>query len=136
MRIGFQAVMFIIILNLVTGLMYTLSVPGTGQSNILAGGPTAENITERFNASAFHEPETSTLITFVGHIWSALTTMWVAIRFVIAGFPAMLWQIGTQIEDPVTKVAFTSIAGVLFAVFSVVIFVWVFQLLTGRDVER
>jgi len=138
MRIGFQLVIFLIILNLVSGLMYTLGVPGTAYSNILPGTGSVEEYAERFNATEFMEgtqPEVSSLLTYTGHIWSGLQLLWNGIRFVLLGFPTMLQQIGAQIPDPTASAAFTNISYVLYAVFSLVIFFWLFQLLTGREVE-
>jgi len=138
MRIGTQLVMFLVILNLVSGLMYTLNVPGTAYSNILPGVGNATDYSTRFNASEFMEstqPEVSSVLTYVGHIWSGLQLVWNAIRFVVMGFPTMLEQIGGQIQDPAASVAFTKISHVLYAIFSFVFFFWLFQLLTGREVE-
>ena len=135
MRIGFQVVLFILILNLTTGLMYQTSVPGTAYSNVLTGTPSSENITERFNASSLINPEPSMTITFVGHLLAALNAMWMAIRMVVVGFPDMLAQIAGSIPDPSARATFTSISYVLYGVFSIIIFMWVFQLVTGRQVE-
>lgn len=138
MRIGFQLVMFVLILNLTCDLMYIVSVPGTAYSDVLTGTGTPAEYQERFNASTFMnrtQPQASITFVYLGHIWSGLQLVWNAIRFTVFGFPTMLQQIGSQVSDPSAKVAYTAISGVLYAVFSVIIFMWLYQLFTGREVE-
>jgi hypothetical protein len=138
MRIGFQLVLYILILNLISGMMYALNVPGTERSNILTGTGNVTEYQERFNPGEFlnaTEPEASTTFTFIGHIWNGLNVIWSAIRFTVFGFPTMLQGIGSQIQDPAAAAAFTNIANVLYAIFSFIIMMWLYQLLTGRNVE-
>lgn len=126
-------------LNLVSGLMYVTSVPGVGFSQILSGAGSPEDYAERFSPEGFMNatnPGISAIISFVGHLLSAIDIMWTAIRFTVLGFPTMLQQIGLQIGDPTAKETFTNFSYVLYAVFSSVIFVWLFQLVTGREVEE
>lgn len=138
MRIGFNIVMYIMLLNLVCGLMYVLAVPGTEFSNVLYGTGDTEEYEERFNATEFMdktEPEASDAFTFVGHIWGGLQLIWNGIRFTVFGFPTMLQGIGGQIGDPTAKAAFGNISNILIVATSFIIFMWLYQLLTGRRVE-
>lgn len=138
MKIGFQLVLYIIILNMTCGLLYNISAPATGETNILAGQGDPQDYADRFNTTRFLNettPSASAIYTYTGHIWSALLVVWSAIRFVVAGFPYMLIQIGGEISDPTAKLAFTSFSYVLGATFSLIILMWLFQVLTGREVE-
>lgn len=139
MKIGFQVILYILILNMVSALMYQTSVAGTSQSDILAGTPNATNITSAFNTSDFMSESRSFIsefLTFTGHIWGALNTVYLAVRMVLFGFPDMLNQIGYQINNPSARLAFTSFSYLLYAVFSIVIFIWFFEILTGREVQE
>jgi len=139
MKIGFKLILYLMILNMVSGLMYITSVPGTGYSQILSGTGSPEEYAERFSPSGFMNatnPGISAIISFVGHLLSAIDVMWTGIRFTVLGFPTMLQQIGLQIGDPDAKAAFTNVSNVLYAVFSAIIFIWLFQLVTGREVEN
>ena len=138
MKIGFQIILYLLILNLVCGLMYVSSVPGTEFSNLLYGTGDVEDYEERVNPEEFMnqtEPKVSTIFTFVGHIWSSLQLIWNVVRFTVFGFPTMMQGISGQIGDPVAKATFTNIANVLYVVFSFIILLWLYQLLTGRQVE-
>jgi hypothetical protein len=118
--------------------MYALKVPWTQRSTFLTGTGNVSEYQERFNPGGFlnaTEPKASTAFTFIGHIWNGLNVIWNAIRFTIFGFPTMLQAIGSQIQDPSAASAFTNIANVLYAIFSFIIMMWFYQLLTGRNVE-
>lgn len=138
MRIGFRVVLYILLLNLTCGLLYVAAVPGTLQSQILVGTGDPQEYSERFNASEFMNqtsPGLSSILTYAGHIWSALTVAWNAMRFTVLGFPTMLQQIAGNIADASARATFLNISYVLEAVFGFVIFMWLFELVTGRSVE-
>lgn len=138
MRIGFQIVLYILLFNLVCGMLYAISFPGTEFSNVLYGTGDIEDYEERFNATEFMdktEPEASDAFTFVGHIWGGLQLIWNAIRFTVFGFPTMLQGIGYQIGNPEAKGVFDNISNILIVATSFIIFMWLYQLLTGRRVE-
>jgi len=138
MKIGFQVVLFILLFNMVCGFIYTIGVPGTEYSNILGGAGNSTDYEERFNATEFMkkvEPEASETFTFVGQVWSGLQLLFNAITFVIAGFPLMLIGISGQIGDPAAKLAFDSFAAIITATTYFIVFLWLYQLLTGRSVD-
>lgn len=138
MKIGFQITFFVLLLNLIAGLMYASSVPGTDFSNILTGTGNTTQYEERYNASEFMErtePEASTAFTFVGHIWGGLQLVWNAIRFTLLGFPTMLQMIGDQIQDATAKRTYGYITDVIYVAVGFIYFMWLYQLLTGRRVE-
>lgn len=139
MKIGFQMVLYILILNMISALMYQTSLPGTSQSDILAGTANASVLAEEFNTTEFMTESRSFIsefLTFTGHIWGALNTVYLAIRLVLFGFPDMLMQMGYQIDNPVARYNYiTYIVPFVYAVFSIVMFLWLFELLTGREVQ-
>jgi len=138
MRIGFQFVLYIIILNLVSGLVYSLNVPGVEYTTPPIGTGNATDYEEKFN------PEFLILgismapllaIPFVGHFLAFALIVWSAVSFIVMGFPQMLEGYASFIGDPVAQTALTGVCWVLRGVFSFIIFMWLYQLITGRTVE-
>jgi len=138
MRIGFHVILFVLLFNLVCGLAYSLSFPGTEYSNVLGGTGDTEDYDERFNATDFMEkvePEASETYTFVGNIWSGLQLIWNAISFVVAGLPILFIGISNQIADPAAKSAVQLFGAVICTGAYFIIVLWLYQLFTGRSVD-
>ena len=137
MKIGFRLILFIICLNVVTGLVVGLNAPGTGLA-FVPGHANATDMSEKFNSTEMIEsasPEILSAIPFLGQIYTAFSVFLNAVNFVIAGFPTMLLAYANYIPDEGGRNAFETIAKGLIALFYFVIFAWVFQVLTGRDTE-
>lgn len=137
MKVGFQVVLYILIFNLTCGLVYAISVPGTQFSNILTGTGDVEDYQERVNPEEFMNKtseEASNIFTFAGQILTGLSLVWDIIRFTIGGLPTMLIGIGGQLT-PEAKPAYNAITAVLIAVEGFIVFLWLFQVFSGRQVE-
>lgn len=138
MRIGWHIILYLFLFNMICGLLYAISVPGTSFSNILYGTGDTEDYQERVDPGALMnktDPEASETFTFVGQIWNGLSLIWDSIRFTVFGFPTMMQGIGDQIQDPTAKTAFTNISTILYAAIGLIISFWIYELLTGRKVE-
>lgn len=138
MKIGFQIVLFLLALNIVSGLIFTLNVPGTEYSHAVTGTGDAEDYEDRFDAGEMlneTQPGVWANIPFLGNIYGTIMMLWNGLNFVIMGFPALLQQYAGFIPDVAGRNAFTAITLVLRAIFSFVIFGWIFQIITGRQTE-
>jgi len=138
MKLGFKIVIYILILNVVSGLVYSLSVPGTQYSYSMTGTGNAAEYEQRLNATEFMEKQQPGIIAelpFLGNIYGTIMMLWNALKFVIVGFPLMLSQLGGFIPDEAGRTSYGYICGVIGAVFSLIIFGWLFQIITGRQTE-
>ena len=135
---AFNIVLFIFILNLVCGLMYAISFPGTQYSNILGGTGNPEDVQERVDPGKFMnktDPKATEALTFLGAVVNSVLAFWDVVRFTIFGFPTMMIGISGQINDAEAKLVFDAFAGVLVTVMYLIVTVWLFQLWSGRSVE-
>ena len=138
MKLGFKLIIYILILNLVSGLMYTLAVPGTEYSYSTPGTGTPDDYAQRFNATDMMETQQPGIIAelpFLGNIYGTIMFLWNAVKFIVVGFPNLLWQLGGFISDEAGRNAYQAICLVLGVVFSFIIFGWLFQVITGRQTE-
>jgi hypothetical protein len=139
LKLGFKIVIYLLILNCVSGLIYTVSVPGTAYSYAMHTTPSGEDFEENFNSTEFMQNQQPGIISdfpFLGNIYGTIMMLWNAVNFVIMGFPTLLEQLGGFIPEAGSgKAAYTAICWVLRALFSLIIFGWLFQLITGRQVE-
>jgi len=139
LKLGFKIVLFLLILNCVSGLIYTIQLPGTEYSYATHVSPSGEDYEEAFNSTKFMENQQPNIIAdfpFLGNIYGTILMLWNAVTFVVNGFPALLDQLGGFI--PIagsSRVAYTAICWALRGLFGLVIFGWVFQLITGRQME-
>lgn len=138
MKLGFKLVLYVLILNLVSGLIYTLGVPGTEYSYSATGSGSAEDYVERFNSTEMMENQQPGIIAtfpYLGNIYGTIMYLWNAVKFIVAGFPTLLSQLAGFIPDGEGRVAFQAISVILGALFSFIIFGWLFQVITGRQTE-
>ena len=125
-------------LNLVSGLVYALSVPGTQYAYSTSGTGNPQDYEQRFNTTEMMETQQPGIIAelpFLGNIYGTIMYLWNAVKFIVVGFPTLLWQMGGFIPDEGGRAAYQTICLVLGAVFSFIIFGWMFQVLTGRQTE-
>lgn len=130
--------MFILILNLVSGLVYALSLPGTQYTNVAYQSSNVTDYEARFNTTSLIDRWTATPfsgIPVIGDIFSGLSLVWNGIRFLVMGFPDTVQRMAGYIADPAGRTAFLLIMNVIRALFSFIMFFWVAQFITGRSVE-
>jgi len=135
MRTQFQILVFMACLNLTTGMVIELNLAGT--EYVQASSPS--NVTEypeHFNATEVAkswESEPFSGIPIVGDIFSMFQAFVRTFLYLIAGFPMFLGWIGdTFIVDASAKVAYSTVVGVLYAVFSISMTVLFIEFIAGR----
>lgn len=136
---GYYIILYILMLNLGCGFFLTINWPGTAYSSYLTGTGNSTQYLERFNSTEFMErtePEASTIFTYVGHIWSGLSLVFDAVSFVFTGFARLLIGVGDQIGDATARTGLTSFGVIVQVVLDFIVFLWIYQLLTGRTVEQ
>jgi len=138
LRAGFQIVLFMLCLNLASGLYYQLGIAGSSYSNPLTGTGNSSDYSSRFDPDKVMnqtQPNISMGLPFLEQTYGALMTLWNSISFIIIGFPQLLWQFGGLISDPTARLGYQAIIGCIGAVESFVIGLWLYQLITGRQVQ-
>ena len=132
-----EIILVIICLNLATGLVVELSVPGT---SYVSPSPTgnATDYPSQFNATEIAKgwsfPPTIG-IPVIGDIWSGFSFLVRMITYVFVGFPIFLQTLGDNyITDPSGLAAWTSISTVILALFAVVMAFYFVWFISGRDV--
>ena len=132
-----EIILFVICLNLATGLVVELGLPGTAY---VSPSPTsdAEDYESHFNATEIAEGWTfppTVAIPIVGDIWSGFSFLTRMITYVIAGFPLFLQYLGDSfITDASAQTAWTAISTVLVALFAVAMATYFIWFISGRDV--
>jgi hypothetical protein len=141
-KVGFQIVLFIIILNLVSGLIYQEQVAGTQNANFLQSNDNGTSYQNQFNPSAMVNATTTSsswisipFASWVMQIAQAVITLWNAITVVVTGFPHVLSNIADMIPDTNGQSTFNAIATVIIGIESFLAFMWIFEVVTGRDTE-
>lgn len=138
MKTQFQIMLFVICLNLATGMIVELgglgAIPGTEYMQ-----PTmpsnASDYESHFNATEVAEKWTWTNygIPILGDIFAAFEFAFRAIEYVIAGFPLFLmWMGNTFIVDATALLAYNIIVGVLCAIFYILMFFYAIEFISGR----
>lgn len=140
MRIGYQIILYMLILNLVSGLVYQLGIPGTNYANVLNTGTEANstNYAEEFNSTELLErtdPQFS-ITNVADYVFSGLFLLYSAIRSITIGFPDLVNTVAYSIPDADGRNAVLAISSVLYAAFAFLIFLWLFQLITNRRVSE
>ena len=135
-----EFILFIICLNLATGLTMELALPGTSQVSTI-GSPLGSNATdypEQFNATEVAEgwdfPPTIGL-PVVGDIWSGFGFLTRMISYVLVGFPLFLTWLGDSfLVGAETVAAWNILKTVILALFSVVMVTFFIWFISGRDI--
>lgn len=135
MKLQFQILLFIMCLNLATGLVIALSLPGT--EYVQAQNPgTATDYESTFNATEVGGSWGATPfygIPVIGDIFAGFQFLFTHISFLIDGFPEFLtWISDSYITDASGRVAFTVITNALRAVYAVLICFWFIEYIGGR----
>ncbi len=141
MRIGFQVIFYLMLLNLVSTLVYAINVPGTEYTIVTQTGSQANatEIEQKFNATTLLDRWGATPFSGVpvfGDIFSGIYLVFNAISWVIAGFPLLLQTYVDLIPDSATRTTLSLINAVVIAVCTFIVFMWLFQLISGRRVTE
>lgn len=135
MRLQFQILLFILCLNLATGLIIALALPGT--EYVQAQNPSnATDYESTFNATEIGGSWGATPfygIPVIGDIFAGFQFLFTHIHFLIDGFAMFLtWISDSYITDAGGRLAFNIIANSLRAVYAVLMCLWFIEYIGGR----
>jgi hypothetical protein len=135
MKLQFQILLFILCVNLATGLVIALSLPGTEYVSASSPG-NATDYEDRFNATEIGGSWGATPflgIPVIGDIFSGFQFLFTHAQFLIDGFPMFLgWISDTYIVDASARLAFTLICDALRGVYAVLMCFWFIEYIGGR----
>ena len=137
MKLQFQVLLFVVCLNLATGLVIGLGLPGTEYVSPARPGVTAEEYEAHFNGTETVEGWQAVVydIPIIGDIFAGLSFLWNNFRYLIDGFPMLLtWMSDTYIVDVGTQTAFTYVSGALRALYAIMVTVLAIEFISGREV--
>lgn len=135
MRIQWKILLFIVCLNLATGLTIALALPGT--EYVQPANPSnASDYEEHFNATDIAEGWEATPysgIPIIGDIFSGFQFLWRNIQYLVDGFPMFLtWISDTYLVDASARLSFLIITNALRAVYAILMSLMVIEFITGR----
>jgi hypothetical protein len=138
MRVQWELLLGLFIINLSVGVVIGIAAPGTGY---VASGP-AVNATEyeqHFNGTALANGWTGTPfsgIPVIGDIFSGLGFLWQNIQYIVDGLPMFLnWIKDSYITDPDGQLAFDVISNAIRAVYALLIAIFVIEFISGRYIS-
>ena len=131
-----EIIIFIICLNLSTGLVVELGAPGTDYASPVI----PENATDyegHYNATEIAQDWSSrplANVPILGDIYYGFQTFFRLISYVFVGFPTFLYSLGDNfITDEAGLNAYHAIAGVIGALFFVVMSFYIVWYISGRE---
>jgi len=135
MKVQFEILLFIACLNLATGMIVALALPGT--EYVQATNPSnSSDYESHFNATETAENWGATPfsgIPVIGDIFSGFQFLFRNFQYLIDGFPMLLtWISDSFIVDASAKTAFFVITNVMRALFAVLMSVFVIEFISGR----
>lgn len=135
-RLQWELLLYIFVLNLVVGLVIVLGVPGTEYVNPVGDPVDASAVEGHFNATKIATGWSATPfsgIPLVGDIFAGFTFLVQDLGYLIDGFPSLLTHISnTYIVDVDGQFAFSVIANVLRAIYALLISMFLIEFISGR----
>ena len=135
MKVQMQILLFIVCLNISSGLVVALAVPGVDDAQI-SPPSTTDEYASHFNSSEIAEGWGATLIQgipIIGDIFSMFQTMFITFQYLIVGFPMFLNWLGDNfIIDAAARAAYDSIVLALYGIFSVSMTILFIEFISGR----
>lgn len=138
MRVVMRILIYMVCLNLATGLIIELNGLGVGIMGDVVPTPPSQDVEEyqsQFNATEAigQIRPTSGILDFFGYIISTLEVMWRCIVWLVAGFPLFLnWLGDSFIIDASARLAYNMIVGVLVALEAILATLGVIQFASDR----
>jgi hypothetical protein len=136
LRIQWELLLGLFIVNLAVGIVMGLSLPGTAY---VAGGPSGVNATDyeaHFNATGIATSWDATPfsgIPVIGDIFAGFSFIYQNIQYLIDGLPKLLDYISqTYIPDGDGQTAFAVIANALRAIYAFLVTVFLIEFISGR----
>lgn len=136
MKVQWEILLFLFVLNLVVGLAVVLQVPGTAYANPATSGVNATEYEGHFNATEVAEGWSATPfsgIPIIGDIFGGFNFLFTTVGYLIDGFPVFLtWIKDSYITDYAAQVAFDIIANVLRAIYALLMTIFIIEFISGR----
>lgn len=136
MRVAWELLLGLFIVNLAVGIVMGLSLPGTAY---VAGGQSTINATDyetHFNATGIADGWEATPfsgIPVIGDIFAGFSFIYQNIQYLIDGLPKLLDYISqTYIPDGDGQTAFAVIANALRAIYALLVTVFLIEFISGR----
>ncbi len=134
MRVAWELLLGIFILNISTGLVVGLNAPGTGVSPLTSVD--SDEYQSHFNATQIAAGWSSTPfsgIPIIGDIFYGLNVAWQIIQYLVNGFPMFLnWIKDSYIIDSSARTAFDVISGGLTCIFALFTAIMIVEFISGR----
>lgn len=138
MKVQFKILLFLVCLNLATGMVIALALPGTEYASATSAGGNVSDYESRFNSTKIAESWEATPfsgIPVVGDVFAGFYLFFTQIRFIIDGFPSLLqWISDAYITSSAGRTAFAVVANTLRAIYAVMMAAFLVYLITGRDI--
>lgn len=123
-------------LNLSIGLVIGLGLGGTANASPVTSTMDASEYEAHFNGTDIADKWSSTPfsgIPLIGDIFAAFNFLWQNIKYLVDGFPILLeWIRDSFVTDPAGRLAFDVIAGVLRAIYGLLITMFLIEFIGGR----
>jgi hypothetical protein len=127
--------MFIVCLNLATGLIIALQLPAVGWVNPTVPTVNTTDYESQFNATEIAKGwQANPLQDFLGDVFSMFNFLWVTISYMLDGFPQMLfWMRDSYLTDISGITAFDILANALRALYAIMFAWFVIDFISGRE---
>ena len=136
MRIQWQLLLGLFLINLSIGLVMGLALPGTAYVASPTTGTNATEYEQHFNSSQIATSWSATPfsgIPIIGDIFAGFGYIYQNIQYLIDGLPKLLDYINTSyITDANGQTAFLVVANALRAIYALLITVFLIEFISGR----
>lgn len=136
MKVQWELLLGLFIINLSVGVVIGLALPGAAYTSPIAGELDAEEYEERFNATGLATEWKGTPfsgIPIVGDIFAGFSFLYQNIQYIVDGLPRFMdWISASFIQDSTAQAAFLVIANALRAIYAFLIAMFVVEFISGR----
>jgi hypothetical protein len=135
-KVQWEILLFMVILNLVVGLVVALQVPGTYYTQPLTTGTDASDYESHFNATEIATSWKATPfsgIPVIGDIFGGFNFLWQTMGYILDGFPTLLtWISDSYVTTADGQTAFWVMANVIRAIEALLISMFLIEFISGR----
>jgi len=136
MRVQWELLLGLFILNLSIGVVMALALPGTAYVANPTNGVNAGEYEAHFNSSQIATTWSATPfsgIPIIGDIFAGFGYIYQNIQYLIDGLPKMLLYIeDSYITDSAGRLAFEVIANAIRAIYALLITIFLIEFISGR----
>lgn len=136
MRVQWEILLFLLVLNIVIGLCIALQVPSTMYITPFAKTVNATEYEAYYNATQIAKNWKATPfsgIPVIGDIFGGFGFLWQTLGYMLDGFPTLITWIGDSfITNPEGQTAFWILANMLRAIQAILITMFIIEFISGR----